>query len=127
MDDNFIILFEFLEFFSDNKGVTVVLHDCDDCIPIVVDDESVRICVFNAVATGCNVPFSNVKHVESGFATPEVTDVLSKKNLNQFEKIYKEIQILFLITYKGPGKRLAVLTIEYGIIKIGFVGNAKNG
>lgn len=39
----------------------------------------------------------------SGFATPPAKDV------------------------NGPGNRLAALTSEYGIIRIGFVGNAKNG
>lgn len=27
----------------------------------------------------------------------------------------------------GPGKKLAIRNSEYGIIKIGFVGKAKNG
>jgi hypothetical protein len=64
-----------------------------------------------------------MKHAESGLATFGAIVVLLRRSVY----INKSPKGIINYTYNGPGMMLAVRISEYGMIIIGFVGNARNG
>lgn len=85
-----------------------VFDACGVCALIEFDDaDEIESAVFGggtviACAIGCKILFCKMKHVRSGFETPDATD-------------------------NGPGNTFALRINEHGMIMIGVVGSARYG